>query len=93
MARLLDEDAPDTLEEIDKTVAEARLLIEQLNAVVEENREPLAIFTNEGLAQTAPAMAEARRMFRTLDQILREVDRNPRGYLLGESTPEYEPAQ
>jgi hypothetical protein len=30
---------------------------------------------------------------RTLDQILREIDRDPRGYLFGESTPRYEPEQ
>jgi hypothetical protein len=29
-------------------------------------------------------------MFRSLDQVLREIDRDPRGYLLGESTPRYE---
>ena len=27
---------------------------------------------------------------RTFDYMLRELDRNPRGYLLGESQPEYQ---
>ena len=63
------------------------------HAIVEENREPLAIFADQGLAQMGPAVSEARRLFRTLDQILREIDRDPRGYLFGESTPTYEAGQ
>jgi hypothetical protein len=62
----------------------------ELRAAVAENREQIRIFTDQGLAQVGPAVAEARAMFRTLDQVLREIDRDPRGYLLGESTPRYE---
>jgi phospholipid/cholesterol/gamma-HCH transport system substrate-binding protein len=72
------------------TVAEARALVKEMRALVAENREPLAAFTNDGLAQVGPAVAEARRLMRTMDQVLREIDRDPRGYLLGESTPRYE---
>ncbi len=61
-----------------------------MNALVAENREPIAAFTNQGLAQIGPAVSEARRTMRTLDQVLREIDRDPRGYLFGESTPRYE---
>ena len=87
---LLGDDAPAALKETEATVREARALIEDLRAVVEENREPLTAFTDQGLAQFGPTLSEARRMFKTLDQVLREIDRDPRGYLLGESTPEYE---
>lgn len=72
------------------TVAEARALMTEMRALVAENREPLAAFTNDGLAQVGPAVAEARRLMRTMDQVLREIDRDPRGYLLGESTPRIE---
>lgn len=81
--RLLATDAPATLEETQALMAELR-------AAVAENREQIRIFTDQGLAQIGPAVAEARSMFRTLDQVLREIDRDPRGYLLGESTPRYE---
>lgn len=73
-----------------ETVKEARALVTEMRALVAENREPIATFTNEGLAQIGPAVAEARRLMRSLDQVLREVDRDPRGYLFGESTPRYE---
>lgn len=72
------------------TVAEARALVTEMRQVVAENREPIAAFTNGGLGQVAPAVTEARRLMRTLDEVLREVDRNPRGYILGESTPHYD---
>ncbi len=87
---LLGEDAPKTLAETEAAIKEARLLIKDLRGVVAENRDGVAIFTNQGLAQAGPAMAEARRMFRTLDQVLKAMDRNPRAYLLGEDTPEVE---
>lgn len=81
--RLLATDAPATLEE-------TQLLMAELRAAVAENREQIRVFTDQGLAQVGPAVAEARALFRTLDQVLREIDRDPRGYLLGESTPRYE---
>lgn len=90
---LLTNEAPQTLAETDETIRAARALIEELNSLVAENREPLAMFTDQGLAQIGPAVSEARRLMRTLDQILREIDRDPRGYLFGESTPRIETDQ
>ena len=87
---ILSGDAPEALRDARKALAEAEGLMTDLREVVAENKEPLAIFADEGLAQMGPAVAEARRMFKTLDQILREIDRDPRGYLLNESTPRYE---
>ncbi len=81
--KLLATDAPETLEE-------TQLLMAELRGAIAENREQIRIFTDQGLAQVGPAVAEARALFRTLDQVLREIDRDPRGYLLGESTPRHE---
>lgn len=90
---LIVEDAPATLAETDLALREARALIADIRTVVAENREPIAIFTEDGLAQIGPAVVEARQLFRTLNQVLREIDRDPRGYLLGESTPRYEASE
>ncbi len=90
---LLAEDAPATLAETDLVLREARTLLADIRAVVAENREPIAIFTEDGLAQIGPAVVEARQLFRTFNQVLREIDRDPRGYLLGESTPRYEASE
>lgn len=88
--KLLANDAPATVAEARETLAETKALVAEMRGAVAENRESIRIFTDQGLAQVGPAVAEARAMFRTLDQVLREIDRNPRGYLLGESTPLYE---
>ncbi len=86
---LLDEDAPNTLAEADAFLIESRELVGDLRSVVDENRESIRIFTDQGLAQVAPAIAEARRVMRTLDYMLREIDRDPQAYFLGENAPEY----
>ncbi|MEM9706422.1 MAG: MlaD family protein [Pseudomonadota bacterium] len=90
---VLGDDVPVTLTQTRKTIREAELLIADLRSVVEENRDSIAIFSEQGLAQTGPTLAEARRMFKTLEEVLRAIDRNPRGYLLGEATPQYEASQ
>lgn len=87
--KVASKDAPQIIADARKTLQSTQELMDRLNAVVEENREPLAQ-TAQGLAQLGPAVAEARRTMRTLDQVLREIDRDPRGYLLGESTPKFE---
>ncbi|MEZ5895613.1 MAG: MlaD family protein [Parvularculaceae bacterium] len=90
---MMSEDAPGAVKDARKTLQEAQLLLADIHAVLEENREPLRQFTDQGLSQVGPAVTEARILFRTLDQVLREIDRDPRGYLLGESTPRYEGQQ
>ncbi len=88
--KLLTNEAPETMREAQATLAETKALVAEMRGVISENREAIRIFSDQGLAQVGPAVAEARAMFRTLDQVLREIDRDPRGYLLGESTPRYE---
>jgi phospholipid/cholesterol/gamma-HCH transport system substrate-binding protein len=90
LSSLASGDAKETLAEARATIESANALIENLNAIVEENREPIAIFAEQGLAQVGPTVAEIHRVARTLDKILRELDRDPRGYIFGESAPEYE---
>ncbi len=86
---LLEDDVPVAMRDADAVLKETQALVTDLRAVVKENRASLRVFTDQGLAQVAPAMAEARRMMRTLDYILREIDRDPQAYLLGDSVPEY----
>jgi phospholipid/cholesterol/gamma-HCH transport system substrate-binding protein len=90
---LVAEDAPSAMAEAQATLAETRAVIAEIEAIVEENREPIAAFTQGGLAQIGPAVAEARRLMRTMEEMLREIDRDPRGYIFGDSTPRYEVEQ
>lgn len=86
---LLEEDAPATLEEVNALLDQSQALVGDLRGVVEENRGSLRLFADQGLGQVAPALAEARRLMRTLDYMLREIDRDPQAYFLGENAPEY----
>jgi len=86
----LDKDAPATVEEVNALLEESRALIADLRAITSENRASIRVFADQGLGQVAPALAEARRLMRSLDYMLREIDRDPKAYLFGDNAPEYE---
>ncbi|MEM9495545.1 MAG: MlaD family protein [Pseudomonadota bacterium] len=90
LQRLIDGDVTDAAGEAEQLVKDARALVEDLRGVVGENRDSVKLFADQGLGQVAPALAEARRLMRTLDYMLREIDRDPSAYFLGEQAPQYE---
>lgn len=77
------------LANVEQVAAEARLLVSELNGIAKENRQNLKAFTSTGLQQVGPGLTEVRRLVRTMDSFLRQLERDPRGYLLGEPVPEY----
>ena len=85
----LAEDAPATVAEVDAVLKESRALVADLRTITGENRAAIRVFADQGLGQVAPALAEARRLFRTLDAMLRDIDRDPNAYFFGERAPEY----
>lgn len=85
----LEEDATATAEEIDELLNESQALVAELRAITSENRASLRVFADQGLGQVAPALNEARRLMRTLDAMLREIDRDPNAYFFGARAPEY----
>lgn len=85
----MEEDAPATAEEIEALLKESRALMTDLRAITSENRASIRVFADQGLGQVAPALTEARRLMRTLDAVLREIDRDPNAYFFGERAPEY----
>lgn len=85
----MENDAQDAAEDVKALLSESRALVTELRAITSENRASVRIFADQGLGQVAPALAEARRLIRTLDTILREVDRDPNAYFFGERAPEY----
>ena len=87
--KILEGDAAETMAEVEAVVSEARGLIEDLRGIMEENRSSVRVFADQGLGQVAPALSEARRLMRSLDYMLREIDRDPQAYFLGERAPEY----
>lgn len=62
------------------------------NAILEQNRAPIANFSNEGLAQIGPAVAELRATLQSLRAITTNLQNDPAAYLLGrEQTKEFVP--
>ncbi len=85
----LENEAPETAAEVNQLLNESQALVTELHGIAGENRASLRIFADQGLGQVAPALGEARRLMRTLDYMLREIDRDPQAYFLGENAPEY----
>lgn len=90
LEKLLAEDGPQVVQNTDQLVTDIRTLIAETEALVSENRESFRYFTDQGLGQVAPALAEARQLMRSLDYTLREIERDPKAFFLGDSTPEYD---
>lgn len=80
---LVSEDGAEAAEEIN-------LLVKDLRVLVADNEGSIQSFTDEGLGQVAPAVTEFRRLMRNVDNILTELDRDPKAYFLGGGEPEYE---
>ena len=70
----------------------ARRTIDTANAILEQNRTPLAGFGNEGLVQVGTALTELRQTLRSLRAITGRLQDDPSTYLLGgERVKEFEP--
>jgi phospholipid/cholesterol/gamma-HCH transport system substrate-binding protein len=54
------------------------------NAVLDQNRAPMARFGNEGLAQVGPVLAELRQTLQSLRAITVRMQNDPAAYLLGQ---------
>ncbi len=85
----MEEDAQGAVEDVEALLSESRALVTDLRSITNENRASIRVFADQGLGQVAPALAEARRLMRTLDAVLREIDRDPNAYFFGERAPEY----
>jgi phospholipid/cholesterol/gamma-HCH transport system substrate-binding protein len=60
-------------------------------AVVEQNRDAVASFSNDGLVQVGPTLAELRATLRDLQRLTDRLAENPAAFLLGGDQPkEYE---
>jgi len=83
---------PTVLAKLDRTLAKLEAASDNADALIAENRAPLASFTQNGLQQVGPAMAELRGLIRDLRRVASRLDSNPAGYVLGRQQPrEFEP--
>jgi phospholipid/cholesterol/gamma-HCH transport system substrate-binding protein len=89
LEEMFSERGPQAMEDFEALMEQSRALVEELQGIASENRGSLRIFADQGLGQMAPAMAELRSLIRTLDDMLRELERDPQAYLFGENAPRY----
>ena len=85
--RLVNEDMRQTMQDVDAVVAEAQVFAEELRSTLGENRAAIDAFAQQGLGEAAGAIADSRRLIRTMDLILRELERDPARFLFGETRP------
>ena len=90
LQKIMEGDGAQTIAQAEALVTETRSLVTDLRKITGENRTAIRAFANQGLGQVAPALAQARQLMRSLDNMLNEIDRDPQAYFLGEQAPEYE---
>ena len=66
---------------------EAVLLMKDMRSILDDNRAAIDAFALQGLGQTSAAMTELRRLIKTTDGILREIERDPSRFIFGDTRP------
>ena len=90
--RELVRELPAIVDKLDRTLTQLESASTNVNAMVAENRAPLASFTQGGLQQVGPTLTELRSLIRDLRRVASRLDNNPAGYVLGREQPkEFEP--
>ena len=78
---------PQIVDKLDRTLVQLESVSSNANAMIAENRAPLANFTQNGLQQVGPALTELRGLVRDLRRVASRLDNNPAGYVLGRQQP------
>jgi phospholipid/cholesterol/gamma-HCH transport system substrate-binding protein len=83
---------PALVDKLDHTLAGLDKASNNANAILGDNREAIADFSQNGLGQVGPTLAELRVLVRDLRRVAGRLDQNPAGYLTGNTQPkEFEP--
>lgn len=84
---LLDGEGRQVLLEARDGLAALRGLIELGETVIGDNREPIASFTRQSLAEANASIAELRELLRALTRVTERLESDPSGFLLGREQP------
>lgn len=83
---------PPLLEKLDTTLVKLNSAAGNADAMLGENRAAINSFTNDGLSQLGPTLAELRSLIRDLRRMTDRLDSGAGRYLTGRGAPkEYEP--
>ena len=83
---------PELVAKLDRTLSQLESASQSADAILSDNREAIADFSQDGLAQVGPTMRQLRGLIRELDDLANRLEDNPAGFLLGKEQPEeFEP--
>jgi phospholipid/cholesterol/gamma-HCH transport system substrate-binding protein len=84
----IDKDLPRLLEKLDRTLTAFESLTQNADALVVENRDAVQQFSQTGLTQVGPTLAELRSLLRQLNRAAAKIEDSPSRAILGGPTPE-----
>jgi phospholipid/cholesterol/gamma-HCH transport system substrate-binding protein len=84
----LDRDLPRILAKLDRTLTEFETLSSNANELVAENRGAVQQFSQSGLTQVGPTLAELRSLLRQLNRAAAKIEDSPSNAILGGPAPE-----
>ncbi|MBS0194636.1 MAG: MCE family protein [Proteobacteria bacterium] len=83
---------PAMVDHLDQTLAHLDSLSRNADDFLKTNRGALDSFSNQGLAQLGPTLAQMRQVLHQVDRLVDKIQQNPAGYLLGRDKPvEFQP--
>ena len=83
---------PPIVDKLERTLANLDNASNNANRILGDNREAIADFSQNGLGQVGPTLAEVRVLVRDLRRVAGRLDQNPAGYITGKTQPEeFEP--
>jgi phospholipid/cholesterol/gamma-HCH transport system substrate-binding protein len=86
------QELPALVARLDRTLAKLESASTSADAILTDNRDAIADFSQDGLAQVGPTMRQLRSLIRELDGLAERLEGNPAGFLLGREQPEeFEP--
>jgi phospholipid/cholesterol/gamma-HCH transport system substrate-binding protein len=92
IARKLDEGVvdqlPDLIAKLDKTLVQYEALAKNANRLIDDNEDAINNFSQQGLAQVGPAIAELRTLLKQLRRIAAELEERPNALVTGKSSAE-----
>ena len=89
---LLRKDAKQLIASARESLESAKRFSDGAAQMVETNSAAIARFSNQGLSQVGPALAELRATLRNFKQLIDEIEEDPGEFVLGSDQPqEYDP--
>ncbi len=83
---------PDLITKLDKTLVQYEALAKNANRLIDDNEDAINNFSQQGLAQVGPAIAELRTLLKQLRRIAAELEERPNALVTGKSsTEEFKP--